>query len=86
MIEPDVPPAVAGAALASRGAKARTTYPRVAVLGIDGLDPDAKPFGSTIGVVITFGGAVKTLRDDDDKAKFQEAFNPLEAENEFMRP
>ena len=53
---------------------------------IDGFDRDAVPFGKNLGVVITFGGAVKLVGDKESAEEFQAVFNPLKAENDFIRP
>lgn len=56
------------------------------LLDIDSFDPGAKPFGNDIGVIITFGGAVKTVRGRDAEAGMQLLFNPMGASNAFVRP
>jgi len=53
---------------------------------IDTLDPDSQPFGNRIGVVVTYGGAVKTIRTKDIERNCQKYFNPVAEENPFIRP
>ena len=53
---------------------------------IDGFDPKAEPFGKQVAVVITFGGAVRMIEEDDPGADIQKLFNPLGADNAFARP
>ena len=53
---------------------------------VDGLDENVKPFNDVLGVVITFGGAVKTIRKRDATKDMQAAFNPFESTKEFICP
>ena len=45
-----------------------------------------KPFNDAIGVIITFGGAMKIVRKKDAKKDMQAFFNPLDSKKEFIRP
>jgi len=54
---------------------------------IDTLTPSEKPFGAQLGVIITCGGAVKTVKAKDVKHEgLQAYFNPTEATNPYIMP
>ncbi|MFT5241651.1 MAG: prepilin-type N-terminal cleavage/methylation domain-containing protein [Candidatus Promineifilaceae bacterium] len=53
---------------------------------IDALEPDAMPFGDTVGVVITAGGAMQMVRGRDAQNGLQELFNPAGDTYTFIRP
>jgi prepilin-type N-terminal cleavage/methylation domain-containing protein len=52
----------------------------------DRLDKLAQPFGDAIGVIVTFGGAVRTVTSKDVTRGFQKQFNPTKEENVFLKP
>ena len=54
--------------------------------GVKSFDPRADPFGDSLGVVITMGGAVKVIWKDAEATDLQAEFNPLGAENAFICP
>ena len=56
------------------------------IADIDSLAPDTEPFGSSIGVIVTFGGAVKLITEQSAAVDFQKAFNPYGADNAFAEP
>jgi prepilin-type N-terminal cleavage/methylation domain-containing protein len=57
------------------------------VEAVNALDKTAKPFGDRIGVIITYGGAVKTVTAKDIRREgIQGLFNPTEATSPFITP
>ena len=55
--------------------------------GIETLSATAEPFGDKLGIVITFGGAVKTIKERDVRREgLQAYFNPTQATNPFIMP
>ena len=51
------------------------------------LDETTKPFGDRLGIVVTFGGAVKTIKARDvTREGLQAYFNPTQAANPFIMP
>lgn len=53
---------------------------------IDKLEKTAQPFGSKIGVVITFGGSVRIITDKQASKDLQKYFNPLNDKYDFITP
>jgi len=53
---------------------------------IAAFDPDVEPFNDVIGVIITFGGAVKIVRKKDAESDMQAFFNPLDSDKSLICP
>lgn len=53
---------------------------------VDALDPNIKPFGDTIAVVVSYGGAIRIIQGRDVQANLQELFNPMGEDLAFVTP
>ena len=56
------------------------------LLDITAFDETARPFGNAMGVIVTYGGAVRTVNKKDALRDLQGEFNPTRAKNPFVRP
>ncbi len=53
---------------------------------VDALDPDTRPFNDVLGVIITYGGAIKVVKSKDAVKDMQAFFNPFNSTKEFICP